>query len=399
MGPRKQQLFYELVSQTDVQTLIHGGYEPPNCRPAKTFDSVEEYISYFEPLILAELRAEFASTVDKFIRDGGERGAFRLQKTAERNDDQQNQGGKRREDGGVAMRARLLWSSSESFGSNFELQPTFNPNGAQAYDGDAVVIWHFDPITKRNKQEPVPRSAFVGVVERTTGQGTAIVRSSRARSTLQVRDGKEVVLFKLGGYVTYQRERDALYRLRRSLLTEDVLNPPLEPEVVAASTFTPNNAQFVEMVVERNGLNASQANAIMSAVKTSRGFRIIQGPPGTGKTRTLVALLNVVHMTEYQLYYESFLRSIQVNVPSAETQSAPSRDSSDVLNSVDSSKGKTGLQSMLDSLEQTLSYVPKKRHRRPRLLVSGPLGNRLKKALSEDIRRITGLHAIKCGRR
>lgn len=34
------------------------------------------------------------------------------------------------------------------------------------------------------------------------------------------------------------------------------------------------------------------------------------GPPGTGKTRTLVALLNVIHVLEYQVYYESFLRYV-----------------------------------------------------------------------------------------
>jgi len=37
-------------------------------------------------------------------------------------------------------------------------------------------------------------------------------------------------------------------------------------------------------------------------------FTLLQGPPGTGKTQTIVALLNVLHVTRYQQHYESAVR-------------------------------------------------------------------------------------------
>lgn len=33
-------------------------------------------------------------------------------------------------------------------------------------------------------------------------------------------------------------------------------------------------------------------------------FTLIQGPPGTGKTTTILALLNIIHVKEYAVYFE-----------------------------------------------------------------------------------------------
>ncbi len=45
-------------------------------------------------------------------------------------------------------------------------------------------------------------------------------------------------------------------------------------------------------------LNPSQKFAVEWAA-THEGFTLIKGPPGTGKTTTLTALLNVIHVREY----------------------------------------------------------------------------------------------------
>lgn len=50
--------------------------------------------------------------------------------------------------------------------------------------------------------------------------------------------------------------------------------------------------------------NESQRQAI-TAASTSEGFTLIKGPPGTGKTTTLTALLNALHLREYNAYYEA----------------------------------------------------------------------------------------------
>lgn len=63
--------------QTDLASLLKDGYEEPKREPATTFADIGEYITYFEPLIVTELRAEFANAVDKFAKEGGEKSAFR----------------------------------------------------------------------------------------------------------------------------------------------------------------------------------------------------------------------------------------------------------------------------------------------------------------------------------
>jgi AAA domain len=52
--------------------------------------------------------------------------------------------------------------------------------------------------------------------------------------------------------------------------------------------------------------NASQRHAIEAAA-SDEGFTLIKGPPGTGKTTTLTALLNALHVREYNRFYTAML--------------------------------------------------------------------------------------------
>lgn len=57
-------------------------------------------------------------------------------------------------------------------------------------------------------------------------------------------------------------------------------------------------------------LNPSQLVAVQEACGghlTHTGFTLLQGPPGTGKTKTVVALLNILHLSRYQSYYDYLL--------------------------------------------------------------------------------------------
>ena len=51
--------------------------------------------------------------------------------------------------------------------------------------------------------------------------------------------------------------------------------------------------------------------AAAAALSTKLPFVLIQGPPGTGKTHTVCGVLNVWHLTAYQQYYDSLIRSVK----------------------------------------------------------------------------------------
>ncbi len=60
--------------------------------------------------------------------------------------------------------------------------------------------------------------------------------------------------------------------------------------------------------------NNSQLGAISAAAGEygSGGFTLVKGPPGTGKTTTLVALLNALHIKQFNQYYTSVKQIVDV---------------------------------------------------------------------------------------
>eukprot|EP01041_Mallomonas_annulata_P007442 gene7442-15222_t len=55
--------------------------------------------------------------------------------------------------------------------------------------------------------------------------------------------------------------------------------------------------------------NMSQQRAILKATTTG-GFTLIQGPPGTGKTSTLIGILNCLHVKAYAHFYDLVLDAV-----------------------------------------------------------------------------------------
>jgi Predicted ATP-dependent serine protease len=60
----------------------------------------------------------------------------------------------------------------------------------------------------------------------------------------------------------------------------------------------------------KSKFNQSQQAAISAAAREygDGGFTLVQGPPGSGKSTTLVAILNALHLRQYQKYYSSIER-------------------------------------------------------------------------------------------
>eukprot|EP00172_Hildenbrandia_rubra_P002981 Plantae.Rhodophyta-Hildenbrandia_rubra.ctg4294.p1 GENE.Plantae.Rhodophyta-Hildenbrandia_rubra.ctg4294~~Plantae.Rhodophyta-Hildenbrandia_rubra.ctg4294.p1 ORF type:complete len:1513 (-),score=241.36 Plantae.Rhodophyta-Hildenbrandia_rubra.ctg4294:10033-13911(-) len=134
--------------------------------------------------------------------------------------------------------------------------------------------------------------------------------------------------------------------------------------------------EYADMVVKKLRLNPSQHRAINAATANAQGFNIIQGPPGTGKTRTLIALLNVMHMTQYQSYYEGLLASLEpkkVVSKSLGPSGGERKEKGQPKDAIGSS-----LQDMKESLTETLftlsaaDHDTQARPTRPRLLICAP---------------------------
>ncbi|KAJ8904289.1 hypothetical protein NDN08_000812 [Rhodosorus marinus] len=369
--------FSELVCTINPGKLSQ---EAPSQSPQSTFKDADEYISYFEPLIVAELKAEFSNAVEKFARDGGEASAFRSSLPPQGN--RKGSSG-RKDDAGCPLRAVILFAKVENTFQLVEAQPFNNPHNVGLREGDTIAAWACGKSPSEKPQKALPGSSAIGIVERITPVGNTFVKAVLPEASPPFKDGTEVVLLKLGSIITYQREREALYRLPRATLLSALLQPA--SPIAQGTNAKRTTAQFLEMVVSRNGLNPSQADAVVSAVKSGTGFGIIQGPPGTGKTRTLVALLNVIHVLEYQAYYESFLRSIQVPLSDSRSDSSSGQRHNGNATRLDMDQNSGSLKSMLASLGKTLAEVPRERSRRPRMLVCAPSNAAVDEALTRII--------------
>ena len=71
----------------------------------------------------------------------------------------------------------------------------------------------------------------------------------------------------------------------------------------------------------KSKFNNSQQEAINGAAREygAGGFTLVKGPPGAGKTTTLAALVNALHLRQYQRYYSDIER-ITLSVSSTKSR-------------------------------------------------------------------------------
>lgn len=146
---------------------------------------------------------------------------------------------------------------------------------------------------------------------------------------------EEMYLWNLGGNVTSAREFTALCRINTFSMVPyilcrkmtkardalDLLSDSLCGDLTDSSNMDESlqkddylkklggNAALGEGFVNhvRHKFNVSQLGAIASAACEygQGGFTLIKGPPGTGKSTTLVAILNALHIRQFNRYYQT----------------------------------------------------------------------------------------------
>ena len=336
------------------------------------FKSRRQYQKLWAPLCLAEMRAQFLSDAssklpwqsnsnsnsnDGYGQGGGNGGG--------------RGGGNRRGRGNDRMGPVpiLVNTSARDVGTNVDAitlvtSPDRGNMGPSFQSGDLVVLAcdesvligaskgrlvHVSNKKKYNDDgndvgdEVSPRRMHLtGHVEysRRTTDGLKI-RISRKR-LLAISKGKKLermFLLKIGGNVTSMREFTALAKVNTFAMLPYLLcrkmtkgKDDMDRLSDAICDVPGSNSKHMKKVDHLKNMggraalgegfmnyastkfNASQLAAISSAASEygSGGFTLVKGPPGTGKTTTLVALLNALHIRQFNQYYTSVKEIVDV---------------------------------------------------------------------------------------
>ncbi|CAA3025985.1 Hypothetical predicted protein [Olea europaea subsp. europaea] len=340
------------------------------------FESVEEYVRVFEPLLFEECRAQLFSTWEESIETFS---------------------------GHVRVSIKSLERRERGWFDVILLPPheykwTFK-------EGDVAVLSSPKPGSvnfKRNsssalqdEDSPEVNGRVAGTVRRhipidTREHPGAILHfyvgdSYDSNSKIdedhivrKLQPGGIWYLTVLGSLATTQREYVALHAFRRlSLQMQNAIlqpspeqfpkyeeQPPAMPEC-----FTPNFVEHLRRTFNGPQLGAIQWAAMHTAAGTSNGttkkqdpwpFTLVQGPPGTGKTHTVWGMLNVIHLVQYQHYYTALLKKL---APESYKQVNESNSDTVAIGSIDE---------VLQSMDQNLFRTLPKLCPKPRMLVCAP---------------------------
>lgn len=379
-----------------------------------TFPDYENYKSYFEPLLFADISADLQSALDKFQRVTNPR-PIKMRA--------------RREEAGTTLvpvtMQNITSNHTHGFGFTIDVEPCDRKGSVGCVDNDVVALWQCENLpTNRTSRLPqsrlIPSLAVFAIVVRTpsrNGCRLLLAQFPTSDPTFKTIDleGEEESnqkpstqhiwnILRVGALTTIKREFDAMENIRSSNLLPTLLRPNIISSKVTENRSKPASGHdrvkesetsfyadscdqssttsqqlehsFTAVIAEKHCLNPSQAQAILHGSTCDKGFAVIQGPPGTGKTRTLIALLNVIHMTQYQKYYEGLLASLD-DVHKSVTKKRPDMKQ---LSPIDRNGEGSLLQSMMSAMNRTMetALVDAKpatltsRIRRPRLLVCAP---------------------------
>ncbi|EYU35698.1 hypothetical protein MIMGU_mgv1a0251271mg, partial [Erythranthe guttata] len=316
-----------LLREVTNEKFWHHPEEEELQRVPGQFDSVEEYISVFEPLLFEECRAQLYSsweesseTVSSHVRvsiksiERRERGWF---------------------DVILIPPHEYKWTFKEGevavLSSPRPGAVNIRRNNAGARDDEekaevngrvAGTVRRHIPIDTREKHIGAILHFYVGDLYDSSS------KINEDHILRKLHPGDVWYLTQLGTLATTQREYVALHAFRR--LNLQMQNAILQPSPdqfpkyeeqppAMPDCFTPNFVEYLHRTFNGPQLAAIQWAATHTAAGTSNGaskkqdpwpFTLVQGPPGTGKTHTVSGMLNVIHLVQYQHYYTALLKKV-----------------------------------------------------------------------------------------
>ncbi|KAI5422413.1 uncharacterized protein LOC127076289 [Lathyrus oleraceus] len=354
----------------------HPGETDLKCVPGK-FESVEEYVRVFEPLLFEECRAQLYSTWEESTETVSRDTHIMVRVKANES----------RERGWYDVKVLPVhdfkWSFKEgdvailSSPRPGSVRPKQN-NSSLTHDGGESEITGRVVGTVRRHIPIDTRDPPGAILHYYVGDSYDPSRADDDHIVRKLQTGSIWYLTVLGSLATTQREYIALHAFRRLnvQMQTAILKPspehfpkyeqqtPAMPEC-----FTPNFVEYLRRTFNEPQLAAIQWAAMHTAAGTSSvatkrqdpwPFTLVQGPPGTGKTHTVWGMLNVIHLVQYQHYYTSLLKHV-----------AP--ESYKHANELNSENPPTGsIDEVLQNMDQNLLRTLPKLVPKPRMLVCAP---------------------------
>ncbi|XP_042463228.1 uncharacterized ATP-dependent helicase C29A10.10c-like [Zingiber officinale] len=380
MNPQCQDTSVErLLREVTSEKFWHHPEETDLRRVPGQFESDEEYIRVFEPLLFEECRAQLNSTYEELQE--------KITKDAHimvhiKNVDRRERGWY---DAIVLPVHECKWNFKEG---DIAVLAYPRPGGA----GKSGRRNNYD--TNDDDTEHEATSHVVGTVRRHIHIDTRYLAGaifhfyagdlygSCSKSNdhiLRKLEPKSTwYLTTLGSLATTQREYIALHAFRRlnGQMQSAILKPSPEhfPKYedlppAMSDCFTQYFVDYLHRTFNPPQLAAIQWAAMHTASGTNnRGakrqdpwpFTLVQGPPGTGKTHTVWGMLNVIHLVQYQHYYTALLKKL---APESYKQTTE-------VNLVNASSG--SIDEVLQNIDQSLLRTLPKLCPKPRMLVCAP---------------------------
>ncbi|XP_017609328.1 uncharacterized ATP-dependent helicase C29A10.10c-like [Gossypium arboreum] len=347
------------------------------CVPGQ-FESAEEYVRVFEPLLFEECRAQLYSTWEELAESASRDTHVMVRiKSIER-----------RERGWydviVLPTTECKWVFKEgdvavlSAPRPDSVRSKWSNTSSIEEDEEAEVIGRVAGTVRRHRPLDTrdPLGAILHFYVGDSYDSSSKVDDDHILRKLQPRAIWYLTV--LGSLATSQREYVALHafcRLNAQMQTA-ILKPspdhfpkyeqqtPAMPEC-----FTPNFVDYLHRTFNGPQLAAIQWAATHTATGTNSGvakkqepwpFTLVQGPPGTGKTHTVWGMLNVIHLVQYQHYYTSLLKKL---APESYKQANESNPDNVAMGSIDE---------VLQNMDQNLFRSLPKLCPKPRMLVCAP---------------------------